>query len=126
MLVAYRRWREVGQMTDPAMWVRRVCANIATSQLRRRTAEARALLRLRGRRHEHAMPEPTDEEFWSAVRTLPRRQAQVVALHYLYDLSVTDVALTLEMSQGTTKTHLSRARASLAETLSERGQSSER
>ena len=51
------------------------------------------------------MPEPTDEEFWSAVRTLPRRQAQVVALHYLYDLSVTDVALTLEMSQGTTKTH---------------------
>ena len=43
MLVAYRRWREVSQMTDPAMWVRRVCVNKATSQLRRRAAEARAI-----------------------------------------------------------------------------------
>jgi RNA polymerase sigma-70 factor (ECF subfamily) len=118
MLVAYRRWREVGQMGDPAMWVRRVCANIATSQLRRRGAEARAMLRLRGRRQEPILPEPIDEDFWSAVRRLPRRQAQVVALHYLFDLSVADVAATLQMSEGTAKTHLSRARASLAETFS--------
>ena len=45
---------------------------------------------------------------------LPPRQAQVVALHYLFDLSVDDVAATLEVSPGTVKVHLSRARASLA------------
>jgi len=123
MLVAFRRWREVGQMTDPAMWVRRVCVNIATSQLRRRAAEGRALLRLRGHRSEPALPEPIDEDFWVVVRRLPRRQAQVVALHYLFDLSVADVAGTLQMSEGTAKTHLSRARASLAETFGEGDQS---
>ena len=121
MLVAYRRWREVGQMADSAMWVRRVCVNIATSQLRRHAAEVRALLRLRGRRDVTPALEPDDEDFWAAVRGLPRRQAQVVALHYIYDLSVADVATTLQMSEGTAKTHLSRARTSLALVLSEKG-----
>jgi RNA polymerase sigma-70 factor, ECF subfamily len=122
MLVAFRRWREVSQMADPAMWVRRVCANIATSQVRRRAAEARALLRLGGRRDVQRDPMPSDEDFWAAVRALPRRQAQVVALYYLYDLAVADVAATLNMSEGTTKTHLSRARASLAVDLGEGGE----
>lgn len=124
MLVAYRRWREVSQMADPAMWVRRVCANIATSQLRRRAAEARALLRLRGRREVPVQLETSDEDYWYAVRRLPRRQAQVVALYYIYDLSVADVAATLGIGEGSAKTHLSRARATLAEVLSERGEQS--
>lgn len=120
MLVAYGRWREVRKMADPAMWVRRVCVNKATSNLRRRSAEARAMLRLRGRRDLTPVLEPADEDFWAEVRALPRRQAQVVALHYVYDLSVADVARTLEMSEGTAKTHLSRARTSLARVLGER------
>ena len=124
MLVAYRRWREVSQMADPAMWVRRVCVNKATSQLRRRAAEARAMIRLRGRRDLTPVLESDDEDFWAAVRGLPRRQAQAVALHYIYDLSVADVAATLQISEGTAKTHLSRARASLALVLSERGDQS--
>ncbi|MDP9219733.1 MAG: ECF-type sigma factor, partial [Actinomycetota bacterium] len=56
-----------------------------------------------------------------AVRSLPRRQAQVVALFYLYDLSVADVAATLELSEGSVKTHLSRARAALAERFATAG-----
>jgi RNA polymerase sigma-70 factor (ECF subfamily) len=101
------------------MWVRRVCVNIATSQLRRRKAEARAILRLSGRRQLPVSTEPVDEAFWSAVRQLPRRQAQAVALHYIYDLSVADLAATLGVSEGTAKTHLSRARATLADQLDE-------
>jgi RNA polymerase sigma factor (sigma-70 family) len=117
MLVAYRRWREVSTMTDPAMWVRRVCANLATSQLRRRTIEARALLRLGARATRPVALEEPEETFWSSVRTLPRRQAQVVALYYLYDLGVAEVAATLQMTDGTVKTHLSRARKTLAARL---------
>ena len=117
MLVAYRRWREVAQLTDPAMWVRRVCVNLATSQLRRRGIEARALVRLSARPQAPAALTDEDERFWAAVRSLPRRQAQVVALFYLYDLPLTDIASTLEMSEGSVKTHLSRARAALAQRL---------
>lgn len=79
------------------------------------------MLRLRGRRDLTPVLEPNDEDFWAAVRGLPRRQSQVVALHYIFDLSVADVAATLEMTEGTAKTHLSRARTSLARVLSERG-----
>jgi RNA polymerase sigma factor (sigma-70 family) len=99
------------------MWVRRVCANLATSQVRRRGIEARALLRLSARPHLPVVLTDEDETFWVAVRSLPRRQAQVVALFYLYDLAVTDIAATLEMSEGSVKTHLSRARATLAQRL---------
>lgn len=55
-----------------------------------------------------------DEQVWSAVRALPKRQAQVVALHYALDLSVAEVAATLGCAEGTVKAHLSRARAALA------------
>jgi DNA-directed RNA polymerase specialized sigma24 family protein len=57
------------------------------------------------------------EEFWSLVRQLPRRQAQSVALFYLYDLSVAEIAETLECSTGSVKSHLSRGRAALAKRL---------
>ncbi len=121
LLVAYRRWREVSRLADPAMWVRRVCVNLATSQLRRRGVEARALLRLGARPRPPVALAAEDETFWAAVRSLPRRQAQVVALFYVHDLSVADVAATLDMSEGSVKTHLSRARATLARRLAAPG-----
>ena len=114
MIAAYRRWDEVSAMGVPASWVRRVCANLATSQLRRRGVETRALLRLGGRRASHTELPPADDAFWAAVRRLPRRQAQVIALHYVYDLYVADIALTLECSESTVKAHLVRGRAALA------------
>lgn len=115
MLVAYRRWREVGELDNPEAWVRRTTANMAVSQFRRRMAEVRAL-----RRHRDGQVDQLSEdheEFWAMVRTLPRRQAQVVALHYLYDLPVADVAATLEVSEGSVKVHLSRAREAIGRRL---------
>ena len=61
--------------------------------------------------------EDQHERFWAEVRQLPRRQAQVIALHYMYDLSVADVAATLGCAEGTVKVHLSRGRAALAPRL---------
>lgn len=117
MLVAFRRWREVSAMVDPAMWVRRVCANMATSSLRRRGAEARAILRVGPRRHRVVELGSDDESLWEELRRLPRRQAQVMALHYIYDLSVADTAQTLGMREGTAKAHLFRGRTTLAQRL---------
>lgn len=117
MMVAYRRWDEVSMTDYPAAWVRRVCANLATSAFRRRQAEVRALLRLGGRREDSVELGESSEVFWAHVRRLPRRQAQVVALHYALDLSVDEVAATLGVTSGTVKVHLSRARDVLATQL---------
>lgn len=119
MMVAYRRWDEISMVDHPAAWVRRVCANQATSSFRRRQAEVRALLRLSGRRQDDVELSESSEAFWAQVRRLPRRQAQAVALHYAMDLSVDDVAATLGISTGTVKVHLSRAREVLATRLGE-------
>ncbi|HYO18189.1 MAG TPA: sigma-70 family RNA polymerase sigma factor [Dermatophilaceae bacterium] len=117
MIAAFRRWDEVARLDIPAAWVRRVCANLATSHLRRRGVETRALLRLGGRRQQHTELAPADDAFWAAVRKLPRRQAQVIALHYVYDMYVSDIALTLECSESTVKVHLVRGRSALAKRL---------
>jgi RNA polymerase sigma factor (sigma-70 family) len=114
MLAAYRRWDDVSRLDVPAAWVRRVCANRAISTLRRRAVEARAVLRLGGRREPGEPLADDHEAFWGEVRQLSRRQAQVVALHYIYDLGVPEIATTLGCAEGTVKMHLSRGRAALA------------
>ena len=116
MLAAYRRWTEVEGLDQPRAWVRRTCANMAISSFRRRMAEVRALARLSTR----PGPAPLDEdaeEFWAAVRSLPRRQAQCAALRYVYGMGGSDIARTLSISEGSVKVHLSRARAALASRL---------
>jgi RNA polymerase sigma factor (sigma-70 family) len=113
MLAAYRRWRVVSSYDSPEAWVRRVCANRATSLLRTRSAEARAVLRLAARPAGVSEPASQHEEFWTEVRRLPRRQAQAAALRYVYDLSVAEIAATLGCSEGAVKQHLARARQAL-------------
>jgi len=121
MLVLYRRWDDVSTLDDPAQWGRRVCLNLSRSVLRRRLVEVRAMQRLGGRRAAPAEQQPQDEEFWAAVRTLPRRQAQATALRYVYDLDVAAIAETMGCSSGSVKVHLGRARAALAQKLGEPG-----
>jgi RNA polymerase sigma-70 factor (ECF subfamily) len=55
--------------------------------------------------------------FWDAVRSLPRRQAHVVALFYLEDRPVAEIAQILEIAQGTVKKHLFDGRQALARRL---------
>ena len=80
-LRAYRDWDRVGSYEHQAAWVRRVAANLATSGLRRRVVEARALVRLAARREPALDPLPAENaDFWRAVWALPHRHAQAVAL----------------------------------------------
>ena len=119
-LAAHRNWHRIGRYDQPGAWVRRVVANLSVSAFRRRVAEARALARA-------ALGEGTvlpdlgagDPEFWSAIRALPRRQAQVIALFYLEDRSIAEVAEILDMTAGTVKRHLHNGRLTLAGRLHE-------
>jgi RNA polymerase sigma-70 factor (ECF subfamily) len=84
-LAAHRRWNEISTYDEPTAWLRRVVVNRSVSLVRRRVAEGLALARLGGRRSlPDTLPE-SDESVWRAVRALPRRHAQVVALHYIDD-----------------------------------------
>jgi RNA polymerase sigma-70 factor, ECF subfamily len=114
---AYRHWRSIVAYDSPGAWVRRVTCNRAASVLRRRVREAKALLLLAGRTQTHIELDEGDEAFWQAVRRLPPRQAQAVALYYLEDYSVRQVSEVLDCSEGTVKTHLSRAREAIARQL---------
>lgn len=49
----------------------------------------------------------------TALRSLPRRQRDCLALHYLLGLPVADIAGTLGLSRNSVKTHLKRGLASL-------------
>jgi RNA polymerase sigma-70 factor (ECF subfamily) len=97
-LAAYKSWDHVGPMDNPGAWVRRLVANRSVSRTSAAATEAAI-------------------DIWHEVRALPKRQAQVIALTYLEDLSRRDIASILEISAETVKTHLDRARTTLATKL---------
>ncbi len=119
-IAAHKKWDEVGGYEKPEAWVRRAVSNLSVSRFRRRASEIKAMTRLNGFRTEHAaigeLPAEADH-FWSQVRKLPNRQAQTVALHYLEDLPIADIADILDCSPSTVKVHLHKGRRTLSERL---------
>jgi RNA polymerase sigma factor (sigma-70 family) len=109
-LAAPRRFRGVD---NPEAWLFRVAVNVARTRLRRRQVLDRLLRRVgpppilpdRGADHLALM---------AALRRLPPGQRYALALHYLSDLPIDDVASVLNASEGTVKSRLSRGRVALA------------
>ncbi len=58
-----------------------------------------------------------DDRVLAALRSLPDRQREVLALRYYLDLSEAEIAATLGISAGSVKTHAHRGLATLAERL---------
>lgn len=115
----FRRWSRVSRLDRPGAWARRVAINEAISVARRSSRERRAVQRLgamaTSHRDEVADPLATldDEGVWAAVRALPRDQAAAIALRYGADLSVGDLADTLQVTVPAAKSLLHRGRAAL-------------
>jgi RNA polymerase sigma-70 factor, ECF subfamily len=114
-LRAHQDWAEVAELDDPLQWVSRIARNLAISRFRRLAAEARALTKLHRPEPMHLSESATD--IWEAVRSLPRRQREVVVLCYLEGFTRIEAAAELGVSPETVKTHLDRARTSLANRL---------
>ncbi len=116
-LAAYRHWDRIVSFDDPGAWVRRVVANRAVSGYRRRKAEVKALVRI-GRPSFEILDMSEDAGLiWGEVRRLPTRQAQTVALRYFDRQPIAEIARILECSENTVKTHLKRAKQTLAQRL---------
>jgi RNA polymerase sigma-70 factor (ECF subfamily) len=65
--------------------------------------------------------EPADDALWRTVATLPDKQRQAVTLYYQDERGVEEVAAMMSLPVNTVKTHLHRARASLAAALGATG-----
>ncbi len=115
-----RMARSLHRIQDPAKagaYLRSIVLNLARDHNRR------GLLSLRHRTPASDLdPAGVDETITTndqnrllieAVQDLPRRQRDCIALRYLMELSVGEIAATLELSENSVKTHLKRGLARL-------------
>lgn len=119
-LRAHHDWDDVRDMASPGAWVRRVALNLAVSSYRRVRAETSALLRIR--RESEVQPTSAETEaFWVEVRRLPKRQGQAMALRYIEELSIAEIADVLGIAEGSVKALLHQGRSRLARQLTAKG-----
>jgi RNA polymerase sigma-70 factor (ECF subfamily) len=101
-----------------AAWVTVVAANEVRQTMRRKAIEYRVT-------GTAAYTEPTTDmsgvavsvDLARAIEELPPRQRDIAMLYYYVDVSVAEIADAMHITQGTVKTQLYRARATLAEIL---------
>src|SRR5215211_6546508 len=117
-LVAYRDWGRVSALDNPRAWIRRVALNqrgsFLRAYLRQQAREQRSVVRVEADTIKLA---DDHAEVWQAVRALPPSQAQVIALHYYEDYSISQIADALGRAPGTIKAQLHQGRRRLARLL---------
>jgi RNA polymerase sigma-70 factor (sigma-E family) len=112
---AYASWRKVSQHPAPRAWVVRTALNTHVSWWRRRRREVAWDAEADPASDEPGLP--VDAQVMAALKALPRRQREVVALRIFLDLDTEATARTLGIAPGTVTAHLSRATAALRESL---------
>ncbi|MGK5742636.1 SigE family RNA polymerase sigma factor [Micromonospora sp. URMC 103] len=113
---AWRQWGRVSAHPAPEAWLRLVVARLATDRWRRLNGWRSALVRSGP---PPVVPPPSEDGvlLLAALRQLPAAQRQALALHYLFDMSVEEIARETQVPTGTVKSSLSRGRARLAALL---------
>lgn len=121
-LRAYKSWDSVSRYDKPGAWLRRVTINLANSFLRRRLSEIKAIERYAFSGVQPIEGPPPDEgEFVEEIKALPRRQREVIVLHYVDDMSTRDIAEVLDITESSVRTHLQRGREILARRIKNGG-----
>jgi RNA polymerase sigma-70 factor (ECF subfamily) len=111
-------WRRVARYDDPLAWVRRVAVNKARNRFRSRRRQHALADRIAQRdARPPEVDDETDGDVTAAVDGLPPQQRLAVSLFYYADLSVAQVAVAMNVSEGTIKSHLHAARAAVANAL---------
>lgn len=102
---------------NPEAWLRTVAVNVARTRFKRRLTGER--LGLRAARSELSHPPLPDDRLAlvAAMQRLPAAQREALALHYLADLPIHEVAAATGVAVGTVKARLSRGRQALATLL---------
>lgn len=121
-VAVYQRLRRGSSLSNAPAYLRQTVVNRARTTLRHLKVVARhpaeASLTSPGADQDLAIG-VRRQAVIDAVGRLPRRQREVVALRYYFDLSEREIAETLQISTGAVKSHASRGAAALREHLHE-------
>ena len=102
---------------DPLPYVRRAVVNLSRGRLRRRRTAAAHVPDPRPdaeSAERGAERRSSDRAVVERLAKLPRRQRECVVLRFYADLTVPDIARSLGVAEGSVKSHLHRAMATLA------------
>jgi RNA polymerase sigma factor (sigma-70 family) len=110
---AWARWPRVAEHPSPRAWVVRTALNMHVSWWRRWRREILTPDRYDQLRHDDPATATLDPRMMAALRSLPLRQRQVVALRIFLDLDSKTTARTLGIAAGTVTAHLARATSAL-------------
>lgn len=112
---AYDRWPSVSRHAAPDAWVLRVTINLALDRVRREPLPAaNVVIDLTDDALQHGIGVDAVDAvavriaLAAALRALPDKQRQAVALRYLAGCDERDIAASLGINPGTVKTHLKR------------------
>ncbi|GAA2155151.1 SigE family RNA polymerase sigma factor [Nocardioides koreensis] len=120
-VAVHARWSRLRDPDLALAYLRQTVVNRSRSALRHRAVVTR-----HAERSVPAYASGADEEVTAssrrdavldAMRELPRRQREVLALRYYLDLSEAEIADTLGISRGAVKSHASRGSAALRDRL---------
>jgi RNA polymerase sigma factor (sigma-70 family) len=111
---AFAHWPRISRLEYRDAWVLRVATNLALDALRRKAPDL-PLAPMGARQPDEAVV--LRLALGAALRSLPRRQRQTVALRYLAELSADEVAEALRISPGSVKTHVYRGLTALRSRL---------
>ena len=120
----HRRWHSLAEPAAAHGYLRTTVVNNARSALRHRGVEER--YRQPGPPEpsgpeERAVQSTEDARVLAALRSLSRRQQEVLVLRYYADLSEQDIAHTLGLTKGAVKSHAHRGLAALRNALERMG-----
>ena len=98
------------ELRDPVAWLFRVAFNVANDELRRERRRDLSVF-------EPILPPPEFDDLLTALKLLPSRERAAMAMFYVLDLPVADVAARLGIASATVRVHLTRGRRHLARLL---------
>src|SRR3954464_16027871 len=111
---AHLPWRRVQHYDDPVGWIRRVAINRLHDDHRRQNRKGKALQRLAGEPQVMEVDQHgVDSDLPALLAQLPKQQRIAMALFYVDELSIAEVASALDLSQGAVKSYLHQGRSRL-------------
>jgi RNA polymerase sigma-70 factor (ECF subfamily) len=113
---AWRHWRTVSAHPAPEAWLRLTISRQATDRWRR-LGGLRNVLSRTGPPEPAPAPSEDTVVLTAALKQLPAHLRQAVALHYLFDMSVAQIAEETNSPVGTVTSWLHRGRTELAAIL---------
>lgn len=123
LVKAERKWRRIRRLDSPEAYVRRMVTNEFLSWRRRRSSgevpfSPDALRTVAGVTGDHASAHGDRDQVQAGISALPPRQRVALTLRYYEDRSYAEIGELIGCTEGTARSHVSRALTALRVDLS--------